>query len=246
MRLGLVSDIHADHRALLRALAVLEEHGADRVVCLGDLVEKGPDGDRVVATLNEHLVACVRGNHDDNAVRRRLDGDADDGDPLVDADTASWLAALPRERHEVWSGVRVAMSHIAPCGIEESVLPEHVPKSLKRSLRGFEADVLLLGHTHRPMKIRHGDLWIINPGSVAGTRTRDSFTCAVLELPSLTLTVLSLDDGAPAPFAEGLERAVPCPPACFRGEPGCRRSPLHEAGEGPGVRPARKLERGQG
>ena len=203
MRLGLISDIHADHRALMRALALLEQQGADKVVCMGDLVEKGPDGDRVVATLNDHLVICVRGNHADNAVRRRLEGDEDDTDPLIDADTAALLAALPRDRLTTWDGVRVAMSHIAPCGIEEPVLPEHIPKTLKRSLRGFDADVLLLGHTHRPMKIRHGDLWIINPGSVAGTRTRDSFTCALLDLPSLALTVLSLDDGSPVSFAVG-------------------------------------------
>ncbi|RYE79850.1 MAG: hypothetical protein EOO74_03050, partial [Myxococcales bacterium] len=90
-----------------------------------------------------------------------------------------------------------------PAGIAESVLPGHIPKSLKRALRGFEADVLLLGHTHIPMKIRHGDLWILNPGSVAGTRTRDSSTCAVLELPSRALTVLSLADGSPVSFAGG-------------------------------------------
>lgn len=203
MRLGLISDIHADHRALLRALDLLERQGADKVVCLGDLVEKGPDADRVVATLHDHLVICVRGNHDDNAVRRRLEGDEDDTDPLIDADTAAFLAALPRERLTTWDGVRVAMSHIAPCGVGEPVLPENIPKALKRSLRGFEADVLLLGHTHRPMKIRHGDRWIINPGSVAGTRTRDSSTCALLDLPSLDLTVLSLDDGSPVPFAVG-------------------------------------------
>lgn len=203
MRLGLISDIHADLGALLRALAVLEEHGADKVVCMGDLVEKGPDGDRVVAALNEHHIVCVRGNHDDNAVRRRLDRDVDPDDPLVAADTAAWLAALPRERRHVWDGVRVAMAHIAPGDSPESVLPGHIPKSLKRTLRGFEADVLLLGHTHIPMMIRHGALWIINPGSVAGSRTRDSHTCALLELPSLALTVLSLDDGAPTSFARG-------------------------------------------
>ncbi len=202
MKFGLISDIHADHGALVRALAVLEQHGADKVLCMGDLVEKGIDGDRVVATLNDHLVTCVRGNHDDNAVRRRLEGDSDDEDPLVEASTAAFLADLPRERFYQWDGVRVAMSHVAPRGVEEPVLPEHVPKTLKRALRGFEADVLLLGHTHRPMKIRHGDLWIINPGSVAGTRTRDSSTCALLDLPSLALTVLSLDDGSPASFVE--------------------------------------------
>jgi len=202
MRLGVISDIHADHRALLRALAVLEEHGADKVVCTGDMVEKGPDGDRVVEALREHCVVCVRGNHDDNALRRRREGDEDAEDPLLGDEAADFLEGLPRQRADLWGGVRVVMSHIAPCGVEEPVEPGLIPKSLKRALRGFEADLLLLGHTHRPMKIGHGDLWIVNPGSVAGSRTRDSFTCALVELPSLSVSVLSLHDGAPVSFAD--------------------------------------------
>lgn len=51
------------------------------------------------------------------------------------------------------------------------------------------------------MKVRHGPLWLLNPGSVAGTRARDSFTCAVVELPSLAMEVLSLSSGDPISFA---------------------------------------------
>ncbi len=72
-----------------------------------------------------------------------------------------------------------------------------VPKRLKRTLRGYEVDLVLLGHTHTPMKIRHNDVCFVNPGSVRGTRPRDSGTCAVIDLPSLELEVLSLRDGAP-------------------------------------------------
>lgn len=200
MRLGLISDIHADHRALARALDILAARGVDRVVCMGDIVEKGPDGDRVVATLREHLVACVRGNHDDNAVRRWHDGDRTGDDLLHDPDSVAFLAALPAERAYCWDGVHVVLSHIAPAGLDAAVLPGHVPKPLLRALRNYDADLVLLGHTHRPMCTRHGDRWFINPGSVAGARGRDSHTCAILELPSLALTVYSLHDARPVPL----------------------------------------------
>lgn len=201
MRLGLISDIHADHGALLRALDVLQERGVEKVVCLGDIVEKGPHGDQVIEVLREQLVVCVRGNHDDNAVRRFHEGDADDGDPVLSAESVAFLESLPIERAYRWGGVRVLLAHTAPGCPEEHVLPGEIPKKVKRALRAIETDVLLLGHTHRPMKIRHGPVWLLNPGSVAGTRTRDSFTCAVLELPSLAMEVLSLRDGEPISFA---------------------------------------------
>ena len=80
MRLGLISDLHADAGALERALDTLERRGADRVVCMGDIVEKGDDGDRVVAALQWHAVASVRGNHDESAVRAARDeGERENG-----------------------------------------------------------------------------------------------------------------------------------------------------------------------
>ena len=185
----------------MRALDVLQERGAEKVVCLGDLVEKGPQGDRVIEVLREERVVCVRGNHDDNAVRRFHEGDVDDGDPILSAESVAFLEAMPAERSYLWGGLRVLLAHTAPGAPEEHVLPGEIPRKVKRALRTLEADVLLLGHTHRPMKVRHGPLWLLNPGSVAGTRARDSFTCAVLDLPSLTMEVLSLTDGAPVSFA---------------------------------------------
>ena len=43
----------------------------------------------------------------------------------------------------------------------------------------------------------------MNPGSVIGTRARDSHTCGVLTLPTLELEIFALDDGRRVPFAEG-------------------------------------------
>jgi putative phosphoesterase len=209
MRLGLISDVHADHGALVRAFSVLQARGAEKVVCLGDMVEKGPDGDRVIDLLRDQLVVCVRGNHDDNAVRRFYEKDADDDDPVLSAESVAFLEALPVERSYRWGGLRVLLAHTAPGSPEEHVLPGEIPRKLKRALRTLEVDVLLLGHTHRPMKARHGPVWLLNPGSVAGTRARDSATCAVVELPSLAMEVLSLRSGAPVSFACASDEAPP-------------------------------------
>ncbi|MFT3769160.1 MAG: YfcE family phosphodiesterase [Minicystis sp.] len=211
MRLGLISDIHADHGALVRALDVLQERGAEKVVCLGDMVEKGPHGDQVIEVLREHLVVCVRGNHDDNAVRRFHEGDADDGDPILSAESVAYLESLPVERAYRWNGLRVLLAHTAPGSPEEHVLPGEIPRKVKRALRTIDADVLLLGHTHRPMKVRHGPVWLLNPGSVAGSRPRDSSTCAIVDLPSLAMEVLSLGKGEPISFAcdPGVSSASP-------------------------------------
>jgi putative phosphoesterase len=184
MRLGLVSDIHASHGSLVRAFDILADHRVERVACMGDIVQQGADGTAVIELLRANAVLCVQGNHDAN----------DDAGPLSD-DAIAWLAELPRERAYEWDGVRVAITHAAPCGIDAYVWPDGLPKRLKRALRAVDHDVFLLGHTHVPMKVSYQGVCLINPGSVRGTRTRDSHTCAVLSLPSLDLEVYSLDDG---------------------------------------------------
>ena len=190
MRLGLVSDIHASYGSLARAFDILAERGVDRVACLGDIVQKGPDGEAVVDLLRSHWVTCVQGNHDANAVRRaREEGDLGGLSP----DSIEWLAQLPAELAYEWEGVRVALAHAAPCGVDAYVWPDDIPKRLKRALRTVEHDVVVLGHTHVPMKVQYQGVWLINPGSVRGTHTRDSHTCGVLSLPSLELEILSLD-----------------------------------------------------
>ncbi|HUJ61773.1 MAG TPA: YfcE family phosphodiesterase [Kofleriaceae bacterium] len=189
MRLGLVSDIHASYGSLVRAFDLLAERGVDRVACMGDIVQHGADGDAVIRLLREHWVICVQGNHDANAVRRaREEGDRDG----LSADSIEWLAQLPAERSYEWEGVRVAIAHAAPYGVDAYVWPDDIPKRLKRALRAAEHDVILLGHTHVPMKVAYHDTWLVNPGSVRGTRARDSHSCGVLDLPAIELEVIAL------------------------------------------------------
>ena len=209
MKLGLISDIHADHEALQRALALLEKKGAEKVVCMGDIVEKGKDGAKVVQTLYQNMVICVRGNHDDNAIRRFYEQDHDEEDPLLDPLTISSLEQLPTERTYHWDSTRIVISHIAPAGYTMAPTTDQIPKQLKRILRNYEADLLLLGHTHQPMKLAFGDMVMINPGSVSGTRERDSNTCGLLELPSMQMQIFSIESGAKIPFVQRSSAACP-------------------------------------
>ncbi len=190
IRIGLISDIHAHLSALQRAFEHLAAAHVDRVVCLGDVVEKGPDGDAVVHSLRRSLVATVRGNHDHNAVRH-----AELGPSGLSADTLDWLRALPDTREYLWAGRFVQLAHGSPVDRGLGVIGGDVPKPVRRALRRSRPDVLVLGHTHRPMCMRFGDCWIVNPGSVWFGRCRLGPTCAVLTLPEVRLEVCQLDTG---------------------------------------------------
>ncbi|MCB9756229.1 MAG: metallophosphoesterase family protein [Myxococcales bacterium] len=192
LRLGLLSDVHAHLEALERALDILERAGVDKLVCLGDVVEKGPEPDRVVERLDALRVITVQGNHDANAVRHaQLSSDARG----MSRDTLAWLDALPRVREYAWAGKFVVLAHASLIDQSSAVRQGDVPKRMRRALRRHDPDVVVLGHTHVPMRFRYAHHWLCNPGSISHGRCSLGETCAVLTLPSASLEVYSLRTG---------------------------------------------------
>lgn len=75
MRIGIVSDIHANLEALDAVLEHLDRQAPDLLVCLGDFVGYGPDPNACIDRLLPRLRAAVMGNHDQAAVgARSIDG----------------------------------------------------------------------------------------------------------------------------------------------------------------------------
>jgi predicted phosphodiesterase len=195
VRIGVVSDVHANLPALEAALDALA--GVDTLVCAGDLVGYGPQPDACVALLRESGARCVVGNHDLMAI---ADGEIAVNDDLVmatmrytraviSAETRAFLAALPPEL-TVADGV--VMTHGATGDPWHYV---HEPGDAAAQLAAVpEARVLLVGHTHRPMAVdAHaraaapedvalGDgRWLLNPGAAGQSREREVHA-RVLEL----------------------------------------------------------------
>lgn len=157
-RLGFLTDVHGDLEALDDALEQLERMGCGTIVCGGDVVDYGPSPEATLARLRERGIPIVRGNHERWATENAGAGAELDEDDSDESDAGEWgafrdvekhLAGLPRGWRESIAGVRVAVRHGSPRsdmdGIDASI-------SLVRAesfLDAVEADVLLVGHTHR-------------------------------------------------------------------------------------------------
>lgn len=201
MRIGILSDIHANLPALEAAFQVFQTQGVDRVICAGDLVEKGEHGDEVVAMLEESWVPCVMGNHDENAVIHA------ETEPLYEEDnklplqerTISFLRNLPHQRQYEWEGYSLMIAHATPTSLHANLFRDpktgQFAKAFKKSLLRSSIDILILGHTHTPLHAHFRGIQIFNPGSVCVGRTRDSHTCAILDLPACDFEVFSLKSG---------------------------------------------------
>ncbi len=183
MKLGIISDIHGDLAALNTALDRLDNyHHADRIVCAGDLVGRGPHPDEVVTLIRERGIPTVRGNHDEWFYN-------------TTDDNAAYLKSLPLDWQGEFEGRSVFMCHGKPGNNIWGLYRDHLSNTLlNMMLDSLDVDVMITGHTHVPMYIQVERGCLINPGSLyqfKNTRS-SSHTYGVLNLPEVTFDLFDL------------------------------------------------------
>ncbi len=195
MKIGFISDIHADFRALQIALDILQGQHVHQVICCGDLVDKGTRGDAVVRLLRERCIPCVMGNHDAlaRADQQRLHRIYQTSHPLfLTSETLDYLDSLPATLSFQWENKTLLIAHGTPLSDDEYLFPYSPRAAFEAVADSSEADIVVLGHTHEPMLASVGEKWIFNPGSVCGRQGHGSETCATLSLPDLSFRVFDI------------------------------------------------------
>ncbi len=204
MKIGVISDIHADLVALEQALHHIDAHQVNRIVCCGDLVDRGKDGDAVVARIKALDIPTVLGNHDRDApitqrwIRQHMDvNNPKLADKLLKEETLDFLKTLPHQCRFTWEGFRVLLVHGTIDSIDQYLLPNSPSVTFSQLARQANVDVILSGHTHKPMAIKHKSTWFCNPGSVYRGRHRSSHTFAILTMPERKFQVYEIATGKP-------------------------------------------------
>lgn len=71
MKIAFISDIHSNLEALEATLASLDEAGADRIICLGDVVGYNANPNECIEIMKYRQIPAVMGNHDMRAAGLR-------------------------------------------------------------------------------------------------------------------------------------------------------------------------------
>ena len=178
MRVLVLADIHGN-RAALDAI----REPFDACVCVGDLVDYGPEPGPCIDWVRANAAHCVRGNHD-HGVAQDVEVEGVGGfryltaitRPLsvaaVTPEQRRYLADLPTSRMFTLAGKRFLMVHATP----RDPMDEYAPADLnfwKPRLAGLNVDYLLVGHTHQPYTLQVNGTLVVNPGSVGLSRDGD-------------------------------------------------------------------------
>jgi putative phosphoesterase len=178
MRILVVSDIHGNWPAL----AAIDEP-YDVCLCLGDLVDYGPDPARCVRWAMRHAHYSIRGNHD-HGVAQGIPVQGEKGyryltgvsRPWVwdalGADERRYLLQLPLTQRLTLAGKRFLLVHATPRDpLDEYLMNDSL--TWGRRLQNVDADIVCVGHSHMQFKLAVDGVLVVNPGSVGQPRDGD-------------------------------------------------------------------------
>ena len=168
--IALLYDVHGNLPALEAVVADARSEGATGHLVGGDVALFGAYPAETVGRLRELDDArWLRGNVDRWTARPEEAPDAEPARgaiaavrPLLGEQVAAELGALP-ESIDLGDGTRAW--HASPKSDVRSFLPEPAPSD-DELLEGVTDRRLIFGHTHLPFRRRHGDVELVNPGSV--------------------------------------------------------------------------------
>jgi putative phosphoesterase len=181
MRVGIVSDIHCNAQGLAQALAMMGD--VDELICAGDTIYQYRFSNDVIRLLRERGARTILGNHEE--VFLSPPGERARSSAAVDQRELAWLAERPFDLRVQANGKSLYVVHGSPWEPRREYLYPH-SETLRR-FEDFDADIVILGHTHVQMAVRVGRILLINPGSAGESRdARNGFQLSYAVLDTVT------------------------------------------------------------
>ena len=201
MRYAIISDLHANASALRAVLTDAQDCGAERIICLGDVLGYGPEPVETLEIVYKRVHICLAGNHDD-AICGRCDASdftafaatAAAKQSLMLSDKAkTWLRSLPY----VWGKGEFACAH-GEFSDPKRFFYITSPEEAMPSWKARKEKLLFVGHTHEPgifvigqsgvprqhapvdFQLEAGKRYIVNVGSVGYPRSGSCRSCYVI------------------------------------------------------------------
>ena len=209
MKVLIVSDIHANRVALQAVLAA--EPDCENVLCLGDLVDYGPQPIECIAWAAATFQEggwFLQGNHDWSVAH---DADARCSKPyehlaevtraftrsLLGERALTFLRDMPNKVEFSLDGKRCVACHGTPRDPLFRYFNFDHPHEVRLEVESVgEPDYLFVGHTHLPSNFRSSFTRIINPGSVGQPRDKNPAAAyAELAREGSELRLVIADDG---------------------------------------------------
>lgn len=177
MRIALLSDIHGNAFALDAVMKDAHDQNIEQYVCLGDVVEFGPQPREALARIVDLGCPIVMGNTDERMTgNRRAELSGLERTPGIDLELWCYDQLRETDRDIIRSfvpTVQISLGdatslcfHGSPRSNTEVIVATTPDDDLTPMFASHDALIGAGGHTHAQMLRRWHDWLIINPGSI--------------------------------------------------------------------------------
>lgn len=180
MRLAAISDIHGNAVAFEAVINDLRRQSPDAILCLGDIVMRGPQPKECVDMLRAlNPLVTVRGNFDHRFTRwpgptwspktykdELMLRDFEFTCAELPQTDQLWLSNLPVEFSTQIEGQGIELYHAAPGSLGQYTWPWAPVEELGKLRQGERSALVLFGHMHHAFVRSAKGFTVVNTGSV--------------------------------------------------------------------------------
>lgn len=122
-KIAVISDIHGNIPALQSVIKNIEERGITRIICLGDLVGKGPDSSKAVDMIKHYCETVIKGNWDDFIIKPNESDTIKWHQNQLTIQQKHYLKELPFSVEFLLSGKLIRLFHASPRSVYDRIQP---------------------------------------------------------------------------------------------------------------------------
>lgn len=192
-RIALISDIHGNIPALEAVLRDIDRRGIFHIICLGDLVGKGPNPIEAVDIIRTRCESVIRGNWDELVGGRKTQNiHFTWHEERLEEERLQYLAGLPFSVDLEMSGKRIRLLHASPQSVYHRVKPWDEKEKRLAMFANTEETGPFLSTDKQPEVVGYGDIhnvyvqhleqkMLFNVGSVGNALDMTQASYAIME-----------------------------------------------------------------
>jgi putative phosphoesterase len=196
MRIAFISDMHGNAVAFEEVVKDLEDQSPDVIVCLGDIVMKGPQPKECIDILNSlEPISIVRGNHEHLYTRYKKESNLNSFKEILTYESINydlqylsvkeqeWLSNLPENEILMFGDRKIDIFHASPKSLNEVIFPWAPIEDLDKLYLDPTSDFSFYGHVHHAFVRNSSTRSIVNTGSIGLPFDKDNrASYAILDL----------------------------------------------------------------
>ncbi len=167
-QLALISDIHGNLPALKAVLDDIKKRDIKRIICLGDVIGKGPSNCETLDICKDCCEIILKGNWEEYVSLYEPKDSAIWVQQQIGKERLNYIRNMPMIKQMWISGKFVRLFHSHPCGFKRIFVHSSIEE--KRTLfvneKGEYSDIAIYADIHRPYMQTIDNRTVLNTGSV--------------------------------------------------------------------------------